>query len=128
MRVLGHLVLLEHERKGQAMIRGHDEAAGRKQSIAKRERASLLRLQYPLLFPLFLLGCALIAGYAAISQENVFPVLTLIGVSTIPLCLSIALITGISGILTSIIGIIEVIDRQSFRAAMFLHQKEQKPC
>jgi hypothetical protein len=128
MRVPGYLVLLEYERKGRAMIPGHDEATGRKQSVTKRERASLLRLQYPLLFPLFLLGCALITGYAAIAEENVFPVLTLIGVSTIPLCLSIALITGISGILTSIIGIIEVIDRQSFRAAMFPNQKEQKPC
>jgi hypothetical protein len=128
MKVLEHPVLPDYGRKGRAMIQGHDRAAGLKQFLTKRERASLLRIKYPLLFPLFLLGCALITGYAAIAGTNVFPVLTLIGVSTIPLCLSIALITGISGILTSIIGIIEVIDRQSFRAAMFPKQKEQKPC
>jgi hypothetical protein len=114
--------------RGKIMIRGHDNLPGLKQPATKRGQASFLRLKYPALIPLLLLSGALIAGCAAFSGEDLFPGLTLIGVSTIPLCLSIALVAGISGILTSIVGIIEYIDRQSIRAAMFPESKEQKPC
>jgi anaerobic C4-dicarboxylate transporter len=98
----------------------------RKQSISIRDRSTLLK-HHPVLLPVALLSCSLILANTAFSAENIFPVLTLLGVPSIPLCLSIALVLGISGILTSIIGIIEYIDGHSVKAAMFPKSKEQKP-
>ena len=109
------------------MIRSQYEPCGRKQPILIRDRNPLLR-RHPVLLSVLLLSCAAVTGSAGIATENIYPVLTLVGVPSIPLCLSIALVLGISGILASIISIIEYIDRHSVQATMFLEQKEQKPC
>ena len=105
-----------------------NEPAHLTQPGTRRRPTPLLFRRYPILFPLLLLMCAVVTGYAVVAGEDIFPGLTLIGVSSKPLCLSIALIAGISGILTSIIGTIEYIDRQSIKVALFPEPKEQKPC
>jgi hypothetical protein len=87
-----------------------------------------LRKRHPVLVPFLLLLGGCLAGIASVSTENVFPLLTLIGVPSSVLCLSIAFVLGISGCLVGIIGIIEWIDRHCIQATMFLEAKEQKLC
>ncbi|MBE3558413.1 MAG: hypothetical protein IMW89_04215 [Ktedonobacteraceae bacterium] len=68
-------------------------------------------LQHPVLLPLALLGGALLTGIASLNGDNLFPFLALINVSSTYLCLSLACILGTAGIVVSIIGILEHIDR-----------------
>jgi len=77
-------------------------------------------------FLLLLGGC--LAGIGSVTTENVFPLLTLIGLPSNVLCLSIALVLGISGCLVGIINIIEWIDRHCVQVTMFAEAKEQKLC
>lgn len=88
-----------------------------------RERNYLLK-RHPVLLPVLLLLGAFLASSASFSVGNIFPLLTLIGMPSSILCLSIALILGITGILTSIIGILEYIDRRGMHVAMFPEAKE----
>lgn len=87
-------------------------------------RGQLLQ-QYPVLLPvLFLLG-AIIAGVSGLFSNTVFPLLSLFGVSSTLLFLSIACVLGIVSVLIGIISIIESIERRHVLNAMFPKAKEQ---
>jgi len=105
------------------MIQRRYETCSRRRASWVRERNYLLK-RHPVLVPVLLLLGAGLASSASFSAENVFPLLTLIGLPSNVLCLSVALVLGITGILTSIIGILEYIDRQTIQAAMFPEAKE----
>jgi hypothetical protein len=107
------------------MLPGQYTSRSGKQSGHVRDQHPLLK-RHPVLLPLLLLLGACLAGIASFSTGNVFPLLTLIGLPSNVLCLSIALVLGISGILVGIIGIIECIDRRSIQATLFSKAKEQK--
>ncbi len=109
------------------MIQNQYESCSRKRSIWVRDREHLLK-RHPVLVPVILLLGAYLASIASFSAENIFPLLTLIGTPSNVLCLLIALVLGISGVLVSIISILECIDRRSVHAAMFPEAKEQKLC
>jgi len=105
------------------MIQSRYESCSRKRSIWVRDQNHLLK-RHPVSLPVLLLLGAFLASIASFSMENIFPLLMLIGMPSNVLCLSIALILGISGVLASIISILECIDRRSVHAAMFLEAKE----
>lgn len=92
------------------------------------KRSSQTRERHPVLVPFLLLLGGCLAGIASTSTANVFPLLTLIGMPSDVLCLSIALILSISGCLAGIIGSIEWIDRRSVQTTLFAEAKEQKLC
>ena len=92
------------------------------------KRSSQARERHPVLLPVLLLLGGCLAGIASTSTANVFPLLTLIGMPSAVLCLSIALVLSISGCLAGIIGIIEWIDRRSVQTTLFAEAKEQKLC
>lgn len=89
-----------------------------------RHEKNLLLKRHPILLPALLLLGAGLASSASFSAVNVFPLLTLIGIPSNVLCLSIALVLGITGTLASIIGVLEHIDRRSIQAATFPEAKE----
>jgi hypothetical protein len=80
--------------------------------------------RHPLLTPLlFLAGSALLC-VASYFTDALFPLLAIFGIPSLPFCLSLAFVLGISGILISIINLIECIDRHSFKVALFPKPKE----
>jgi hypothetical protein len=73
---------------------------------------------------LFLLG-SLVLVLASFSPGAVIPVLAFIGVPSTLLCLSLAFVLGIVGILIGIISMIETFERHySQRTVMFAKPKE----
>ncbi|HLH60172.1 MAG TPA: hypothetical protein VKV20_00705 [Ktedonobacteraceae bacterium] len=92
------------------MIQGQPIPPSGQQSMSRLQRHALLR-RHPVLVPITLSGCALLLLIASFYTSNLFPLLALIGLPSQLLCLLLALILGISGILTSIVGLIERMDR-----------------
>jgi len=105
------------------MIQSQYESCSRKRSIWVRDQKHLLT-RHPVLLPVFLLLGACLASSGSFSAENVFPLLVLLGIPSNVLCLSVALVLGISGVLVSIISILEYIDRRSVHVALFPEAKE----
>ncbi len=109
------------------MVQSQYTACSGKRSSRVQDQNPLLK-RHPVLLPLLLLLGACLASSASFSAGNVFPLLTLIGLPSSVLCLSIALVLGIPGILVGIISVIECIDRRSVHVTMFSEAKEQKLC
>jgi hypothetical protein len=92
------------------MIQGqYDPPSGRLHK-GRLQRHIVLR-RHPVLVPVVLSGCALALCVVSFYANSLFPLFTLIGVPSQLLCLLLALVLGISGILTSIVGLIEHMDR-----------------
>lgn len=104
------------------MLQSHLEPLSRqRRSFPGRSR--LLR-QHPVLTPIVLLCGSIMLGCASLFSDSLFPLLTFIGLSAVPLYLSIACVLGIAGILVSIVSVIEQIDRWSLQAAILSGPKE----
>jgi hypothetical protein len=74
-----------------------------------------------------LLGSSVGLLIASSSGDTLFPALAVIGVPTANLCLLVALVLGISGILASIIYLIEKVDcylSRRLQAGVFAQSKE----
>jgi hypothetical protein len=86
--------------------------------------------RHPVLTPVILLCSAVALGIAGIYGNAVFPVLPLARVAIdtfVLLCIIVAFVLGIAGVLATIIGILEQVDR-SFTGVsflMFLRLKER---
>lgn len=96
------------------------------QHIRISRRSPLLE-RHPVLAPVFLLGSSVALFIASFSADSLFPVLTFIGVHPALLCLLMAMVSGISGMLAGIIYIIERIDSyclQRLQAGVFPQPKE----
>ena len=106
------------------MIQSQSKPSGQQRGMIRPRRNPLLQ-RHPVLLPVLLLTCAIALSIASFFADSLFPVLTFIGVPSPLLCLLLAYVLGISGILTSIIGIIECMDRYSLQNAMFPKSKEQ---
>jgi len=92
------------------MIQGQFEPLGQRRHLLRTERGRLLQ-QHPVLLPVILIFGAVVLCLASFFANTLFPLLALFGVPTTPLCLSVALVLGVSGIVASIISILESIDR-----------------
>ena len=110
-------------------MQGQKEPASRQQHTLSR---SLLLHRHPVLTPVVLLSSSLVLGIASFFADTLFPVLALIGVpvgTLTTLCLSIAFILGVAGVLIGIISILERVDRYcsttTLPTAMFPRLKEQ---
>src|SRR5712692_3974201 len=109
----------------QRMIRASSEFPGR-QYLPAQPRSRLLQ-QHTVLTPVFLLGGSVGLFIASFSADRLFPALAVIGVPTANLCLLISLVLGISGILASIIYLIEKVDcylSKRLQAGVFVQSKE----
>lgn len=107
------------------MIQGSSEYPCR-QHLPVQHRSRLLQ-QHPVLTPVLLLGGSVGLLIASSSGDTLFPALAVIGVPTANLCLLVALVLGISGILASIIYLIEKVDcylSKRLQAGVFAQSKE----
>ncbi len=95
------------------MFSGQFEPA-RQQYVLTLERPQLVR-QYPVLIPVLLVLGAVGLCIVSFFADTLFPVLALIGVPSVLVCLSVALVLGVAGVLAAIISIIEGIDRYRLR-------------
>lgn len=87
------------------------------------QRQNALRKRHPMLTALVLLGGAVLFSSISPFADTLFPLLILAGISPLFLCLSLACVLGIAGVLAGIIGILERIDRRQIAA--FSEYKEQ---
>lgn len=106
------------------MIQGQTGPSDQQQSFLTSQRSHLLR-KYPVLLPLALLGSSIGLFIISSFADAYIPILVLIGVPASLLCVILALVLGVSGLLASIISIIEGVDRHRLKAAMFPKTKEQ---
>jgi len=79
--------------------------------------------RYPVIMPAMLLCGALGLCAASFYASSLFPLLALAAIPAAPLCLSLAFVLGVAGILASIISILEHIDREHLRSATFPKEK-----
>ncbi len=79
--------------------------------------------RYPVIMPAALLTGAVGLCAASFYASSLFPLLTLAAIPAAPLCLSLAFVLGVAGILASIISILERIDRNHLRPATFPKEK-----
>ncbi len=106
------------------MIQGQYEPSGQQQSFLTSQRSHLLR-KYPVLLPLVLLSGSIGLFVLSTFADAYLPILALVGAPASLLCVILALVLGVSGLLASIISIIESVDRHRLKAAMFPKIKEQ---
>ena len=92
------------------MIQGQFESLEHRRHLFRKERGRLLHY-YPVRLPAILIFGAVIFCIASFYASTLFPLLALLGVPTTLLCLSVALVLGVSGIVASIISILESIER-----------------
>ena len=98
------------------MISGRFEPSGQ-QYILLPGRSRLLL--HPVLIPAALIIGSVVLCIASFFVDTLFPLLALIGTPGVLLCLSIAVVLGVSGVLASIISLIEGIDRHRLRTTTF---------
>lgn len=107
---------------------------GPKEPVPQRRflNRSLLLQRHPVLTPVVLLSSSLLLGVVSIFADTVFSVLTLVGVpvgTLFLLCVLVAFVLGIVGVLVSIISILEQVDRYGSTTKVsvlaFLRLKEQ---
>ncbi|HET9918562.1 MAG TPA: hypothetical protein VFQ30_01880 [Ktedonobacteraceae bacterium] len=106
------------------MIQGQYASSGHQPLAHVPERSRLLQ-QHPVLLPFLLLCGSVGAGIASFFSSALFPLLAFTGLPVGTLCLALACVLGIAGLLTGITGILEHIDRHCFKAAIGLKPKEQ---
>ncbi|GHO73655.1 hypothetical protein KSD_14260 [Ktedonobacter sp. SOSP1-85] len=67
--------------------------------------------RHPVLVPSVLLLGALLVGAIALYSDKLFPWLTLLGITPFPFYLSIALASGLAGMVATAISLVEAFDR-----------------
>ncbi len=67
--------------------------------------------QHPVLVSLSLVSSAILLMIASFFAGRFFPTFLFIGISATLLCLLLAVVLGICGVITSIIGVMEYLDR-----------------
>lgn len=101
------------------MVQGQCQPPGKRElrSLQSFQQAHV-RHRHPVLIPVGLLLGALALFLASSFADSLFPLLVLLGVPSMQLCLALALVLGIAGSLTGIIGIIERFDHRSLRTEL----------
>jgi hypothetical protein len=76
---------------------------------ASQQRNPLIQ-RHPVLVPLVLFASSIILAIVGFFTDNLFPVLTLIGVPSALVCYLLAAVLGLCGVLVSITGLLELYD------------------
>jgi hypothetical protein len=66
--------------------------------------------RHPVLVPLVLFASSIVLAIVSFFADNLFPVLTLIGVPSVLVCYLLAAVLGLCGVLVSITGLLELYD------------------
>lgn len=99
------------------MIQGHYDPLTDRRTIYIAQRRSLLQC-HPVMMPVVLIGSSITLFVVSFFANTLFPLLALIGAPSTLICVLLALVLGLCGILASIISIIEKIDRSRLQTIM----------
>lgn len=105
------------------MTRGLQQTA-REEHVLSASRRNHLLQHHPVLTPILFLSCAVILGILTFVVDSFLPWFTFLGLPPAQFFFSLTLVLGTTGILISIIGIIECLERPACRPAMFAKPKE----
>jgi hypothetical protein len=83
-----------------------NDLLGQWQSASQRRH--LLLQRHPVLVPLVLFASSIVLAITSFFTDNLFPVLTLIGVPSALVCYLLAAVLGLCGVLVSITGLLEL--------------------
>jgi anaerobic C4-dicarboxylate transporter len=86
----------------------NNDLPGQRQS-ASQQRNPLIQ-RHPVLVPLVLFASSIVLAILAFFTDNLFPVLTLIGVPSALVCYLLAAVLGLCGVIVSITGLLELCD------------------
>jgi anaerobic C4-dicarboxylate transporter len=85
-----------------------NDLLGQWQSTSQQRNPLLQR--HPVLIPLVLFVSSILLAMTSFFTDNLFPVLTLIGIPSALLCYLFAAVLGLCGVLVSITGLLELCD------------------
>src|SRR5579864_7639859 len=91
----------------------NNDLLGRWQS-ASQQRNPLIQ-RHPVLVPLVLFASSIVLAIVSFFTDNLFPVLTLIGVPSTLVCYLLAAVLGLCGAIVSITGLLELYDTSDHR-------------
>jgi len=94
---------------------------------ANRQRHPLMQ-RYPVLVPLVLFASSIVLAIVGFFTENLFSVLTLIGIPSALVCYLLAAVLGLCGVIVSITGLLELCntcDRRFIQLALAPQPKGQ---
>jgi len=92
---------------------------------AKRQRNPLIQ-RHPVLVPLVLFASAFVLAIGSFFADNLFPILTLIGVPSALICYLLAAVLGLSGVIVSITGLLEFYDTSDHRCILLALAPQSK--
>jgi len=85
-----------------------NDLLGQRQSTSQQRNPLLQR--HPVLIPLVLFTSSIALAIVSFFADNLFPVLTLIGIPSVLVCYLLAAVLGICGVIVSITGLLELCD------------------
>ncbi len=80
--------------------------------------------RHPVLVPAVLLAISVVLFITSFFGISLFPILAFLGIPIDSICLLLAFVSGISGVLTAIISLIERFDHSRLPTDMFSQMKE----
>jgi hypothetical protein len=95
--------------------------------FTRQQRNPLLQ-RHPVLVPLVLFASSIVLAIASFFADNLFPVLTLIGIPSALVCSLLAAVLGLCGVLVSITGLLElrdIFDHRNIQLALAPQPKGQ---
>jgi uncharacterized oligopeptide transporter (OPT) family protein len=91
------------------MIQSQDNDQLGQRQLASQQRNPLIQ-RHPVLVPLVLFAGSFVLAIASFFTDNLFPLLTLIGVPSVLVCYLLAAVLGLCGAIVSITGLLELYD------------------
>jgi hypothetical protein len=107
------------------MIQGRKNDFLDQWQFANQIRNPLLQ-HHPVLVPLVLIASSIILAIASFFADNLFPVLTLIGVPSALVCGLFATVLGLCGVIVSITGLLELRDACHYRQIQLVLTPQSK--
>jgi hypothetical protein len=96
--------------------------------LASQQRHPLIQ-RHPVLAPLVLFASSIVLAMANFFTDNLFPVLTLIGIPSTLVCYLLAAVLGLCGVIVSITGLLErchTFDHCPIQLALAPHSKGRR--
>src|SRR5204862_5902194 len=85
-----------------------NDLLGQRQSTSQQRNPLLQR--HPVLIPLVLFTSSIALAIVSFFADNLFPVLTLIGIPSVLVCYLLAAVLGLCGVIVSITGLLKLCD------------------
>ena len=93
--------------------------------LANQQRNPLIQ-RHPVLVPLVLFASSFVLAIGSFFIDNLFPVLTLIGIPSALVCYLLAAVLGLCGVIVSITGLLELYNTSDRRCILLALAPQSK--